>query len=453
MSTPSFPLALGEVEGQTTLQSNTGNAVQTVCMRQAGNISQLNTVQMALQATCTSMVQNAVQLEGATNTPNSRNLDATSLNSGIQNISTEEIALTGQTTARTSNAQVVTAMARIQELLGGGGGFRVAALDEVKGETVFAYTPGGDSDYGVRGGAAGSDDPSRFGGFINIIGSFGDKDETSREAGFDFDTVGVQAGLDYRLTDNFVFGGAFGYSHLNSDFKQSVNVDGGGVDADSYGFSLFGLYYLENFYFHGLAGYARNEYDVKRKVFIASQDPNQVVDATGKSSPDANTYLISGGGGYDFTYDAWTLGPIVRADYIHSDIGSYNESGAGALNLRVQSQTIKSLTTHVGAQTSYSQSTKFGILSPYVRATWVHEFENDGRFIRSFYINEFVPAGESATILPVESEDPDRDYGRLSLGLSGVFPHGFQGFLQYERWVGLDDINDNVFTLGFRGEF
>ncbi len=446
---------LGSVQDQSSLQSGTGDGVQKVCGRFGGGANVQNSNQQTLFEVCRSMVQNANELNNTGGpTTNSRGLDSTSLNSGLQNISTEEIAFAGQTTARTANSQVVSSLARIQELLTGAGGFRVAALDEYDGETVFAYTPGVDSDYGLRGGAAGSDDPSRFGGFINVIGSFGDKDETSREVGFDFDTIGVQAGLDYRFTENFVFGGAFGYGHLNTDFKDSVNVSGGGAEADSYGFSLFGLYYLKDFYFHTMFGYARNDYDLKRRVFIDSNNPNEpVVDATAKADPSANTYMVSGGGGYDFSHKAWTLGPTVRVDYIHSDIESYNESGAGGLNLRVQSQTIRSFTTHLGGQASYSHSTNFGVLAPYVRANYVHEFENDGRFIRSFYINEFVPAGETGTLLPVSSENPDRNYGRVSVGLSGVFPHGFQGFLQYERWVALRDINDNVFTLGFRGQF
>ncbi len=452
--------SLGSVEGQSVLQSQTGDGVNKVCARQGSAIqggAQLNSTQLQLQAVCSSMVANSRVLNGIAipgDDQRSRGLGAVALNSGVQNAATEEIAFTGQTTSRTANSQVVSSLARIQELLTGAGGFRVAALDELDGETVFAYTPGVDDDYGLRGGAAGSDDPSRFGGFVNVIGSFGDKDETDREVGFDFDTIGVQAGLDYRFTDNFVFGGAFGYASLNTDFKDSTDVSGGGAEADSYGFSLFGLFYLEDLYFHTLVGYARNEYDLKRRVSIDSNNPNvPVVNETAKADPSANTYIVSGGGGYDFNINAWTVGPTVRVEYIHSDIESYTESGAGALNLRVESQTIRSLTTHIGGQIAYSQSTKYGVLSPYLRGSWVHEFENDDRFIRSFYANEFVPAGEDPTTLPVNSENPDRNYGRFSVGLSGVLPYGFQSFLQYERWVFLEDINDNVFTIGFRGQF
>ena len=455
---------LGSVPEQTTLQSQTGLAINTVCVRLVGNRGNNTPIQQELDDICTSMVTNAALNED----PNrgdlpagfaelDRGLNNEELNSAVQNSATEEISLTGQTTARTSQVLVTSTLSRIATLLAGGGGFNITAIDEGDHRSLFSYSPGGSSDYGVRGGAAGDGDDtsklSRLGGFANVIGSFGEKDETDREAGFDFNTIGVTAGLDYRLTDNFVFGGILGYSRLDSDFDESVNVRGGGVDADNYGIAIFGLYYINNFYFHGLGGYDRNDYDVERRIFIGTNTNVPEVDRTAKASPDADTFVASAGGGYDFNVNSWTLGPLARVQYIHSDLDSYEESGASALNLRVNSQSIKSLTTHIGAQASYTRGVDFGVLIPYLRATWVHEFENDSRFIRSFYVNEFVPQGESATILGAETDDPDEDYAIIGVGLSGVFAQRIQGFLQYERWAGLEDIEDNVFTLGVRGSF
>ena len=79
--------------------------------------------------------------------------------------------------------------------------------------------------------------------------------------------------------------------------------------------------------------------------------------------------------------------------------------------------------------------------------------QGDSRTISTSYVNEFIPAGESATVLPVVTESPDEDYGIVSVGISAVYQSGLQGFLAYERWVGLSDIEENLLTIGVRMPF
>ena len=50
---------------------------------------------------------------------------------------------------------------------------------------------------------------------------FGDKDPTTNQIEYDFDTAGITFGLDYRFTDEFVAGLAVGYS--NTDAKLGSN--------------------------------------------------------------------------------------------------------------------------------------------------------------------------------------------------------------------------------------
>ncbi len=51
--------------------------------------------------------------------------------------------------------------------------------------------------------------------------NYGDKDQTQNQAGFDFDTIGITGGVDYRIRDNFVVGAALGYSQIETDFDRS----------------------------------------------------------------------------------------------------------------------------------------------------------------------------------------------------------------------------------------
>jgi len=447
---------LGELPGQTQLQSSTGDGIAEVCAGfDKGNNVQ-NPVQQNLFETCRSMVQNGNEVAGSGPTAFSLNLPEGELNGAIQNVATEEIAMTNQVTTRTSNGQVANIVGRISELTAGAGGFSIAQVNE-NGTRIGAPTRVAMSGSGQRGGAAGADDvsvASKLGGFVNLIGSFGNKDQTAQEAGFDFNTIGVTGGLDYRFTDNIVAGAALGYSRLNSSFKQSADVSGGDSDANGFGAALYGLYYLDRINFHGILGYSRNDFDLNRSVVIPSNNPNIASQSvTAKSSPDSNQFYIAGGAGYDMTTGAWNYGPFLDLRYLNADIDSYTETGAGGLNLAVDSQDFDSLKTVLGFQGAYAMSQSFGVVQPYLRAAWHHEFLNDSRTINSRYVNEFIPAGGSPTFLPVVTESPDRDYGTIGVGLSSVFQGGWQGYFLYERWIALDNITDNVFALGVRGEF
>ena len=60
-----------------------------------------------------------------------------------------------------------------------------------------------------------------------------------------------------------------------------------------------------------------------------------------------------------------------------ADVGSYEESGASPVNLKVGSQDVKSLTTNAGLSVGYAFSSPYGVIEPTIRAEYVHEFEND----------------------------------------------------------------------------
>lgn len=452
-----FAANLGNLPSQTQLQSETGNAVADVCAGFAGGTNVSNGLQQELFETCRSMVQNGNEVAGSGPTTFSLKLGETELNGALQNLATEEIAMPATITAKTSNSQISAVMARISALQSGATGFGMA-LNDTRSEGQSSQYGDGTSASGKRGGAASADVGEviwgKWSGFVNLSGGFGDKDATERENGFDFNTFAVTAGLDYRATQQLVMGGALGYNRLNSDFDESVNVSGGGIDGNAYSVSVYGLYTRDALFVNGLVGYARNDYDIERGVLVTSNNPSiETVNATASADTDADIFLLSVGGGYELGEKAWQYGPVLSLNYIHSDTDGYEESGAGGLNLAVDSYTVESLTTSLGARFSYTSNQSYGVLIPYLTAVWRHEFQDDPTAINSRYINEFIPAGGSATILPVLTDGADEDYGIVSIGVSGVFKNGIQAVLSYQRWVGLSNIDQNIFSLGMRMEF
>jgi outer membrane autotransporter protein len=258
----------------------------------------------------------------------------------------------------------------------------------------------------TRGGGASADESQsmgRFGVFINGSGSFGDRDTTVDELGFDFSTGGISAGADYRISDELVLGGALGYVSNEMDFESSR----GDQDITGYTLSAYGSWYQsENAYIDGILSYGTNNFDMTRHIQFGTTD----VKARGDT--DGTEFAVSIGGAYDFNREALNFGPFARVNYIKADIDAFEENSAGGLELAYDSQEVESLTTLLGGQAAYVVSTSYGVITPQVRFEWAHEFKHDTRNIPARFLND-----PTSGRFEISTDDPDRDYFNLGLGV------------------------------------
>ena len=81
--------------------------------------------------------------------------------------------------------------------------------------------------------------------------------------------------------------------------------------------------------------------------------PLGTINRTAKANTSGNQFQAGGETGYDFKVGNAIVGPTVSLQYATQTTGGFTESNAGALNLRVASQTADSLQTGVGARASY----------------------------------------------------------------------------------------------------
>ena len=434
---------------------------------------------------------------------------------GLQEFASEEITLQGTSSVETSNSQFTNVTSRLAALRGGATGLSISGLtltmngQSLPGTIIASLLPSSlrdrtfsrnsvrEAEYlrvshaamGSRGelpsngllgrypyaamgavepaGALGRTDAlSRFrrlGIFVNGTLAVGDKDATKRESGFDFDTLGVTAGVDYRFTDSFVPGVAFGYTNTDADLESS----GGSLDVDAYSVSVYGTYDVtKKFYVDGIVTFGWNDYDIKRNInysILSSQTDAGVVggvatvNQTAESDTDGTWYALAFSGGYDFSIGGFTLGPLARVNYTKADIDGYGEkinntlAGFG-LALDFDDQDVESLTTVLGGQGSYAVSTPWAVLLPQVRFEWEHEYKNDNRTISAFFVND--PSPGAGTQVRLKTDRPDRDFFNLSAGISATFPRGISVFVNYETVLGLEDVTaHNVVFAGLRVEF
>lgn len=299
----------------------------------------------------------------------------------------------------------------------------------------------------TKGGGASSDQESpfdKFGVFVNGNFSMGDKNRTNQELGFDFNSQGVTAGIDYRFSDNFVMGTAFGYNGTNSGFDQSR----GGVNIDGYNFSLYSTYYVKDFYVDGMLTGGWNAYNTSRQINFGT------INQTGQGNTRGNEYAANLSAGYEFHYKSFTAGPYGRVSYQNNQIDSYQEkstvplsTGYGSL-LSIGSQSAQSTRTALGGQFSYAVSTKHGVFTPTARAEWLHEYNNGSRLINAQFIND-----PTNTTFAISSDNPARNFFNLGTGLSATLAHGASAFMYYEAMVGNNNLTQHSISAGIRSEF
>jgi outer membrane autotransporter protein len=170
---------------------------------------------------------------------------------------------------------------------------------------------------------------------------------------------------------------------------------------------------------------------------------------------DAIQYSFAANIGYQYTLYGVELQPVARLRYLAAEIDGFTETGAGGLNLTYDDQDVESFTTRVGLQASYAVDTSVGVLVPYVRGEYVHEFLNDDDGAQVHYAADpfFATNPAGSSVFVITTEEPDRNYGDLGAGVALTLPNGWVTFLDYAAVVGFADFAIHTVAAGFRRDF
>jgi outer membrane autotransporter protein len=302
----------------------------------------------------------------------------------------------------------------------------------------------------------------RLGLFINGHAAFGEKDPTKQESGFDYTSAGVTAGMDYRVTNNFVFGIALNYQATDQDLDRTqtvtqstiTSVPGGSVDTQNFNVSLYGTYYVQKFYIDSILTWGWGDYDIRRVIQYDNRangtSETVPVNQVATADTESHQFAFSFGMGYDFTQGSLTAGPYARINYFMINIDRYQESidntdpGFGWA-MAFHGQEADSLISVVGAQASYAISTSFGVVLPQIRLEWNHEFLNERRDILASFVADPVRQP-----IALRTDGPDTDFIILGAGVAVSLPHGWSAFGDYETIQALSNFSRHAFTIGVR---
>ncbi len=297
---------------------------------------------------------------------------------------------------------------------------------------------------------AGIADTGRLSSFVNGVVVLGEMGASNNRIASDFDTLGVTAGLDYRVTHDSLLGVALGYSSASSEMAGNRGL----LDSNGYSMTLYGTFYApNNFYFDGAISYAGSDYEQER--YIKGNLGTGSVDQTASADYFGSQTSLTLGGGYDHNIGAINVGGYGQLVHLSTKIDGYEESvsnpgalGAGLASLTMDNQEQTNLTLNLGAQASYNIDRSWGVLQPMVRIEWVNELDDDEQIITGRFTADRV----TKKVFSLPAGKIDSSYFNLGLGFSALRPNGNSMFIYYQATAGYDNLTENMITAGVRWE-
>jgi outer membrane autotransporter protein len=145
----------------------------------------------------------------------------------------------------------------------------------------------------------------------------------------------------------------------------------------------------------------------------------------------------------DYRFNPYALFHVLR-----TKVDGYVEKGGdGTMSLTIDDQEVTSVTGTLGLSVSRNFSVKTGVLSPYIRGEYVHEFNDQADSVRGYLT--IIPQA-NFTLRP---NDVDRHYSKVGAGLVSTFRDGLSGFVDANLLVGFRDLDAWGITAGLRKEF
>lgn len=288
-----------------------------------------------------------------------------------------------------------------------------------------------------------------YGLFLSGTLGDGSRDATDLESGYDSDSSTLLLGLDKRFGERWVVG----LTYTRSEFDADLDADSGTLALDQQAFGGYFSYALEQLWLDGSLGLGRGDVRQERVARFEASSEEESLSAVDRllGTPDADLRYATLSAGYDWNRNRWTFGPRLALEYARLDIDGFSETaieGEDSFAVELDEQQLRSLQVRAGIGVSAAFSTSWGVLQPQFDLGAISQLEDDADALTGRFVNDPL---RQAFSLPTSAID--NRYGEVAIGLTAVFSHGRSGYISYRRLFGLDDTEQQYWSLGFRWEF
>ncbi|MFK8021297.1 MAG: autotransporter domain-containing protein [Pseudomonadales bacterium] len=444
-----FGTDLQELPGLAPAEQELGSTIDELCPRlvELDNQGDLTPSVRALREACSSIKNGDTSNEQAA--------------AALQEIALTEIASQKDYVLEMATTQLGNLNTRFDQIRQGGGrGVSISGLNIRSGgkaipmhvvqsafENLLGMGASADTDGEPKTGV----DFGKMGIFIQGDFEFGERDQTTLESGYDFDSWNFSMGADYRFSDT-VFGGAsVSYGKVDIEFAEN----GGKSDISNWGLSLFGGWQITNEWFvDTILSYGTSDFETTRH--IAYTDINGLFESDQLGVTDGSQVFVGVNTGYMLNKNAWRFGPTLSLAYVDGSIDGFTETAVGdnssdAWNFIVDKQNYESLRLSLGVQADYAINTSIGVLIPGFRAAFVKESEDNADSVNTRLANN--PFGDDAlnsNQVAIITDGQDSSYLDFSANVSGQFILGISGFVRYGFYTSYDNFSREGVSVGLR---
>lgn len=268
-------------------------------------------------------------------------------------ISPEFVGVTSQLLALSSAAELTAAINSISPEPYAA--FQGVGLETMKRQRELLLNQAGKCAASGAGAASGGDAAASGTAlcfFAQAANATSDIDGASGMSSYDADVFSSFYGLEYRPSQRWSFGVAYGYGTSDLDNMSMTNAR---VESDVHSGSVYGTFQpTSQWRISGLVGYANFDVNARRSALFIANDGAAV------ASPSADGYTVALNADYlvnlsnSSASTRTVLKPFAGLAWGAYDQGAFTERGAGPLSLRVQGATANSLVGTLGVELATS---------------------------------------------------------------------------------------------------
>jgi outer membrane autotransporter protein len=278
------------------------------------------------------------------------------------------------------------------------------------------------------------------GGWLDAYGIFGELSGSGGTNDADYTVAGTTLGFDRLFANRGVLGVALGYARTLDLGFDSLAASG---EADTFYGSLYAGRSGSRSYLSVATRFAYSTSMSTRRVVVGS------IDRRAEAEFDGWELGAASEAGIDWIeFLGISLQPVAFFDYVHLQTEEYTESGAGALNLRVERQNLDAFVGGLGARFHGSVSIDGGAwLAPELRVRWNHRFGD-----RERGVDARLPAASIGGAWSVQGASAPANEWVVGAGWSVTQGENLHVFADYDV-VLHRHLTEHSFALGVRWEW
>jgi len=222
--------------------------------------------------------------------------------------------------------------------------------------------------------------------WIQTFGSAVNQKTSGQAEGFNANSGGIAVGIDCAKCAKFTIGTSVSYAQSSIKAKDASK----NIGIDTYQLNVYGAHNAPAYFVNATLGLTLNNYNSTRHIAVAG------VSAKGNYSGHGYNARIELGTRHYFAKDI-LFTPSLMITAARNIVNSYDEAGAGTLNLHIKNDSINFLEGRVGGELSKFFTSKKGTkLRPQIFASYGYDFIGDKQRVTSNFIGQTTSFESSA---------------------------------------------------------